>query len=725
MTFETLFLGSTYLMVLIGILSLALAEGSLFYITLATFASPASLWFVHLRRSFVLPKGGAIALSVGALFFILLDRIFLFSPLVNCLAHFLILIQIVKLFQEKTQRDYLQIYLISFVHLLVASALSFHISFAFSFLLYLVVGMWTLMLFHFRGELEARGEIGRERNFLDLRLFLTMLFLLFSVLGGTVFLFVSFPRFGLPTIRLGEPLGGSVSGFSEEVALGDIGLIKENSRRVMRVELPDGERDLHPLWRGIAFDHYDGLRWSVSRDRKRHYMVDLEGNVNLLHRGTERATQGRKVRQRFSIEGLNTRILFALYVPTAVTDGPDRIFWDDNDTISVRSPYVHGIRYTVTSFVPRVPRDLSHLRFHDFPKGYPFLQLPENLPDRVRRLARNVVFGIENPYEVAKEIERFLQDNYGYTLDAGVTPGLDPIEDFLFVRKEGHCEYFATAMVLLLRVAGIPARLVNGFSGGEWNEGGGYFLVRQNDAHSWVEAEFPEIGWLSFDPTPAAPGSEGRSRGWWKRLSRYLDMLHFAWQSNVIDYDAKRQEKTWLASSRFLRSFFASLSETSKRLYGSEETQVQEARRPRGGGRGMNALLGFLLLGVSLLLLRYRHALRLRLLRRFSPHRLYGRVAFYHEFLALLARHGLRRPPCATPREFVDLLGAWGFHAPEVEEITDRYYAVRFGASSLSPQEEAHLAELLAALRSRLQAWRKAHGRPWYAWGRRIVGGEG
>jgi len=97
-----------------------------------------------------------------------------------------------------------------------------------------------------------------------------------------------------------------------------------------------------------------------------------------------------------------------------------------------------------------------------------------------------------------------LRHHYRYTLHLPTTAPKDPLANFLFERKEGHCEYFASAMAVMLRSLAIPSRVVNGFRGGEFNDLNGQYVVRASDAHSWVEAYFPGHGWVGFDPTPAS-----------------------------------------------------------------------------------------------------------------------------------------------------------------------------------------------------------------------------
>ena len=138
-----------------------------------------------------------------------------------------------------------------------------------------------------------------------------------------------------------------------------------------------------------------------------------------------------------------------------------------------------------------------------------YLQLPR-LDPRVKRLADEITAGSQNEYDKAANIQRHLMSHYAYTLDLSGTHGEDPLADFLFVRRAGHCEYFASAMTVLLRAEGIPARYVTGFSPGEYNDVGGDYIIRESDAHAWVEVYFPGYGWITFDPTP--PGDAKSTR---------------------------------------------------------------------------------------------------------------------------------------------------------------------------------------------------------------------
>ncbi len=167
-----------------------------------------------------------------------------------------------------------------------------------------------------------------------------------------------------------------------------------------------------------------------------------------------------------------------------------------------------------------------------------YLQLPTPLDPRITELARKITASANNPYDKSVAMESYLRRNFRYTLNLTGTPGRDPLAHFLFETRAGHCEYFASAMAVMLRAIGIPSREVNGFLPGEYNDLGGDYIVRASDAHSWVEAFFPGSGWITFDPTPPAPNS---GYGLFNRMSMYLDWMQLNWNEWVVNYDFAHQ----------------------------------------------------------------------------------------------------------------------------------------------------------------------------------------
>ena len=199
-----------------------------------------------------------------------------------------------------------------------------------------------------------------------------------------------------------------------------------------------------------------------------------------------------------------------------------------------------SLRYTVLS-VPRdiiPPSSYSYRFIHRLQKLH--LQLPQFFDPAIHRLAQGITQRASSHEEKAREVLRYLRDNYAYSLSRKKFQK-SPLYDFLFIQKKGHCEYFSTAMVLLLRSIGVPARNVTGFYGAKWNSFGKYYAVRQNNAHSWVEVYLPQTGWKRFDPTPhSAPKKEG---GFWRKTEEYIDSLRLRWHKFIIEYDLIDQLK--------------------------------------------------------------------------------------------------------------------------------------------------------------------------------------
>ena len=154
-------------------------------------------------------------------------------------------------------------------------------------------------------------------------------------------------------------------------------------------------------------------------------------------------------------------------------------------------------------------------------------------------MAREAAAGADNAYDVALNVENFLQNGFAYTTE-GAGEVEDPVSVFLFERRAGHCEYFATAMVLMLRTLGVPARPVNGFLGAAYNEFGDFYSVTEGQAHSWVEVYFPIYGWVTFDPTPAVERMPAGG-GFFDTMALWFDALRLRWYKWVVEYDLEKQ----------------------------------------------------------------------------------------------------------------------------------------------------------------------------------------
>jgi transglutaminase-like putative cysteine protease len=482
-----------------------------------------------------------------------------------------------KLFQRRQAKDYAQLYSLSFLLLLAGSVMNPGLSFALIFVLYTVLLTWALVLLHLRRDVEdgqaalmalglaevaapggdASRALWRARTLLTPKFLLGTSLLAVLIFVASVVVFFLFPRVGLGLFFASGREGQSVAGFSSRVELGHFGTIKDNPRVIARVELPDrsGPPEVPLRLRGISFDHYDGRMWSrqIKLPVRREMPIGPEGE-RIAHINKDRGWPARRLRQRVYLEPFDTdvRVLFgvplmrSLRVPSAeaapLAMKPRRYFQEDpSGDIVYTGRLEGGVVYDVDSEIPKgVPpgirsagTDIPHL------VQLAYLQLPELSP-RVGELAAEMALGADNPFDKARAIEAALREGYGYTRTGNHDPA-DPLMDFLFGRKEGHCEFFASAMVVLLRTQGIPARMVNGFLGGLWNGVGEYIEVRQGDAHAWVEAYFPGYGWWTFDPTPPGGQLAPEDTGFLTVFDRFMDAMKLQWYKWVVEYNLEKQ----------------------------------------------------------------------------------------------------------------------------------------------------------------------------------------
>jgi transglutaminase-like putative cysteine protease len=384
-----------------------------------------------------------------------------------------------------------------------------------------------------------------------------VLIILIIAIATPLFFFI--PRVGGAGIGA-DPGGVSTrSGFSDRIQLGGIGRIQQNDEVVMRVRLDGKDTSGSLRWRGIALDTFDGQGWSKSRPNSREPRAKGEDrDVIQVDYATGRESL---LLQTIYLEPLDTPVLFAAPRAVGVQGSFSILMRDVYGAIYVQRPG-ERISYRVLSdtSVP-LPQALRADR-SAYPIQYAnYLQLPNTFDKRIEELAAAVTESARNRYDAAYMVENYLQTQFGYTLEQKAG-GSDPVADFLFNVREGHCEYFATSMALMLRSQGIAARVVTGFQQGDYNETADVFVVRQRHAHAWVEVYFPgEDAWVTFDPTPAAgQGTEVVGGGLKDRFGKYLEALEMFWIQYFVAFD--NQEQRSLLTS-FRRGFQDYQSQTS------------------------------------------------------------------------------------------------------------------------------------------------------------------
>lgn len=614
---------------------------------------------------------------------------------VTALAHLIVFLSAVKLLQAKKDRDWVFLYLISFFEVLLAAGLSFSPVFLGTLTLYLLCGLSTIIAFEiqkarrtitvsethllvppdsriFRNAGRRGGKRTAEANRLPF-VALTLLLLIF-VLALPLFLVV--PRSGSAALtRSGGSLTNFV-GFSESVTLGQIGDLKRDNGVVMHVRIEDSQPANGLRLRGVALDEFTGRGWRKSSEARKTY--DKKNDKGFFQIATPQALHQRTTQTIF-LESIESPVLFAASQPIAIQGDFPFLRVDSEGSVQARRHEFGRVIYKALSDTAQPDVALLRNDVAPYPAAFDrYKQLPKSLDPRIGELANAIVVNAQarSRYDEAKAIESELQTAYGYSLQMRAS-GPEPLADFLFNVKSGHCEYFSTAMAVMLRTRRIAARVVNGFLPGEYNGAAGARTVRQSDAHSWVEVYFPETQtWVTFDPTPAAGRAEPVSTGVAAQLGKYAAALELIWLQYVVGYD--KQEQRSLATSLQNQLF------VYRRSVGEILSAAREAITLHGA---TIALIGFAGVGAFLLFLIIRRVRRFGWRWGFSlskpqVNRDASTVLFYERLLALLARRGVKRDPDLTPLEF-----ASGLDFQPALAITRAYNRVRFGGQHLSAAE--------------------------------------
>lgn len=751
---ESYFRTTSYALVTTAFLAIALT-GSLDGVSIVLYSMAVVVCFyrdVRGAKRLRLREWMWRALAIAYVPFVFIDGA-LISNRVLALVHMTLFVSAAKLFQDKRDRDWVFLYLIAFFQMLLAAGLTFNATFVASLATFLFFFISTLAAFEIRrarrevSHLEeetvtplkqpqqvkyrAKEDSARATKGNRVRYLLGASFAQIVIVAAlTLPLFFLIPRLGGGGVAGGFGEGDAITGFSDRVELGQVAKIKKSTRVVMRVRL-DRKPPRYLRWRGIALENYDGRAWSLLRnpDRRQTFNQDRRSSENsdadagfnrnhLLDRGP--ADIQSTVEQMFVLEPLSTDTLFAAQRVFRLR-GPLASIFKDKSTGALSSLGFKGrTAYIVSSDVSVPAEQLLRL---DSPASSPetirhvYLQQPSKLDARVSQLAHDITRNAPTPYDKARAIENYLKTEFIYTLDLKQT-GEDPLADFLFETREGHCEYFATAMAIMLRTIGIPARIVNGFQMGEYNNLNDMYTVRESDAHSWVEAYFPRTeSWIEFDPTPSAGINDYSQGGLLARLRKYADAMEVFWLDYIVTLDSDEQASIMVD----LQHRLLSVKDRLLAYYSSAKlwTRKMLSRLIIDRHWSMGELLmlgsGVALLALSFVSLYVVIAYRKR--RGLPPtgygpwwHRLFilplwrrrlarrdyrqSAVLFYEQMLAIAKRAGLVKQPYQTPVEFALASGL-----SPIREITTLYNRVRFGGAQLDEHETRRVSELLGELK--------------------------
>jgi transglutaminase-like putative cysteine protease len=631
------------------------------------------------------------AVTLATIFAVFLLDFFVFGDFGSSTIRFLLLLSVFKtLFREKGA-DYLVLYLISFALLLLASTYTVSIFYLVTLVVFLFLSVLVLILFENRESFSAKK--GLRFSFPAHVQIATVISALTILIAIPIFFAIPRGALGL----LGRA-GTNVSGFSSTVNLGDTGRILEDSEVVMRVSV---DRDPNSLpgdlrWRGLALNSFDGKVWTSTLHRSERLLPDLQGRYPVSTRRRQRESL---LEQTFFVESFSD-IVFGAQGMVQLFGFRNRntaLWRDGNQAVFIRPRQREALRYFAHSDLETRAQKSNRIVDAPVPEelASEFLALPQ-LDERIIQLAESVSDGSGGAFSKALRLEAFLREGFAYTLENPSGRASDPLADFLFRSRSGHCEYFATAQAVMLRAVGIPSRVVNGFRRGEHNEWSDYFIVRQSDAHSWVEAFFPGPGWIEFDPTPV--GGQNRGSAWYRRLAQILDTLDVVW-TEVVTFDRVKQIGFFQSLRRKIESSWENVSGAADRFIGWDLAQLRE-RVYWLAGQKLVLLKVLLLLLASFLTYRYRRYLRM-FWKRHVLHSSGKEIAqeYYLELLEVLARRGFKKSKFETPREFgVRVKAAMNSELPL--QVTETYYRSRYGGRLVGQEELASVYSSLRELKS-------------------------
>ncbi len=639
---------------------------------------------------------GTLQPYLAAVFFAVsvVDFFFLSNSFLLTVAHFLLSIQGLRLLALRTNRECLGSLLLSSLTMLSASTLSVEWTFFVFLFGFLLVLIWTLILLTVIEESKADDSMNGaglvEETFVwrqvtpVLRAASLCAFLLAMLCCSVVFLV--FPRFNFQGFRGQFLQPVHKTGFSSQVDLAGSGRIFSDESVVMRVEI---DRKDQPLWtgylRGRTLDTYASPLWKKSPDTSRRIYRAARNAIALSVRNT---VFPNVLHQRIYLESMDSSLLFMHAAPASVSierpfleEFPDgsvqrntgdtwRVKYEANSIVSLLDPL------TFEADAAKVTRSARGFDSEEISRN--LMEVPSDQKGRLRSLANRIIGNTVLALGRARKINAYLRTRYAYTLDIPAKdPKKDPVATFLFETKKGNCEYFASAMCLLLRAEKIPARMVTGFLSREWNAHGSYYVVRSKHAHAWVEAYIEPYGWVGFDPSPRVTETLSPGSALIRRWSEWTDEMNLKWNRYILSYDFERQVEIVKSVSNesgkisFQLSGFAAVFRNMSHLFRPGSTK---GRFANGSAVATGYAATILVLAIGMFVVSVIAFFR----RRSDEH-----VWFYRAFLRRLETRIGKKSDTQTLQEFV-LAGRekLGLAEGSAFFLMNEYHRLRFGGGA-------------------------------------------
>jgi len=697
-----------YLLVLTGFGTLA-GTGGLDLPSIVPVGSALAVrgYLLARRRRFVISERWTTPLSIAYFIFFAIDYFVFSRSFLPATIHLALFGVVIRMFSLRRERDHITLAILAFLMVLASAVLTVDSLFLFSFAAFMLMAVAVFLLMEMRhtgiaATIHARHSSDpREHRRLAFALVRTAPALMLMILIGGAALFFVMPRISAGYLE-GYSFGTDFSsGFSDHVQLGRIGQIQQSNAVVMHIQIEGdtiGRYDLH--WRGVSLAEFDGQSWS---NRRGQYILSRRPDTSFdpphndvpiqLYDAASLARE-KIIHYRVLMEPIGTNVFFLAPWARSLRGDYRMLAGDSGGAVYDLDPQHAISRYEATSDIAMPKAAELRKAGNKYPEriSETYLRLPE-LDPRIGKLAADVTKSTHNEYDQANAIENYLRTKFGYTLQLPQTAVEDPLANFLFVRKQGHCEYFASSMAVMLRTLGIPSRVVNGFRSDEFNDITGSYVVRAKDAHAWVEAYFPGYGWQTFDPTPA--GSVGTPQGW-NRLALYVDAMASFWRDWIVSYDASNQyvlgkaaisgsRNMWEGARIWARNKYASMLKWAKR---SQDRVENSPRRWIVISAGIILLL--LLIANLGRIARWLQEAWLAAHPERSPEQ--AASMWYERMTRVLAKHGMRKPRAETPQEFANRIENTRWREP-VTRFTQVYESARFGNSAEDAQRLPELYE--------------------------------
>jgi transglutaminase-like putative cysteine protease len=740
-----------YVLLLVGVTGFAVAAESPGMWIVAAGGILLNAWLVKTGRFTPMSRVLANLVTVVALGLVTLEVRAGDSTPILTVGNFIVLLHLIKLFEQRANRDYGQLLVLSLLLMVAAAISTASLLFGIMFIAYLFLSLHCCLLFHLKVEVDQARAMYQQpvdhvnpallrQDARDLPRSMRRLTGLIAAAGiaMAVIVFIFFPRGAGPTLfgPLQQTPAQALSGFNDQVGFQELAHITRNEEVVARVELyKSNVKVTHPgplLLRGSVLDSYTGNdvsrgRWYWTRTSSSEVVGEAGDLTTPMGVQLDRLEPQQEIwKQVINLQPTSTNKLFAMAGPIRMTSSQDMQirFSRVDDVLETANPIARPIEYTVysTNQLPTTedPQEETVGRSAIDPAVAAYARKPSvcgvdssGKPLADYPLSDNHAFD----RQIVENIEHDLRTNFKYTLNLTEYAALkdrDPMAAFLTDFKKGHCEYFAGAMTLMCQSLNIPARFVVGFrcDAEDFNSMGDYYVVKQSDAHAWCEV-FTGQSWETFDPTSGRDADGAAKKGYFSQIKKFFDYLEFKWATSVVAYDTNNRrnliENMDFQMTRSAVSGQGQLAASWNRFQKKIEEFQKNIASPTALTCVITGMIMLIVVAVSAFLVErwrlHRRARRMgiELLSTPDQYRLARQLRFYDDVLRILARHKIERPRHLTPLEFsrsLSFLPASVYR--DIYRLTEIFYHLRYGGASLPAHPRRNLSTVVQRIQQTL-----------------------